>query len=144
MSGIRILEGGIFRDHRGELVHMNGFNLDGAHRYYIIKHDDTEVIRGWHGHRFEGKWFQCLRGSFRLAFVRPDDWENPSPDLMPEVFTLTTQKSELLCLPAGYANCIRALEPESMLLVFSGKELPEALDDSWRWEPQMWGGDKIL
>lgn len=144
MSDIRILEGGIFRDHRGELVHMNGFNLDGAHRYYIIKHDDTEVIRGWHGHRFEGKWFQCLRGSFRLAFVRPDNWENPSPDLIPEVFTLTAQRSELLCLPAGYANCIRALEPDSMLLVFSGKELPEALDDSWRWEPRMWGGDKIL
>lgn len=144
MSDIRILEGGIFRDHRGELVHMNGFNLDGAHRYYIIKHDDTEVLRGWHGHRFEGKWFQCLRGSFRLAFVRPDNWENPSPDLIPEVFTLTAQRSELLCLPAGYANCIRALEPDSMLLVFSGKELPEALDDSWRWEPRMWGGDKIL
>lgn len=144
MSDIRILEGGIFRDHRGELVHMNGFNLAGAHRYYIIKHDDTEVLRGWHGHRFEGKWFQCLRGSFRLAFVRPDDWENPSPDLIAEVFTLTAQRSELLCLPAGYANCIRALEPDSMLLVFSGKELPEALDDSWRWEPWMWGGDKIL
>lgn len=144
MSEIRILEGGIFRDHRGELVHMNGFNLDGAHRYYIIKHDDTEVIRGWHGHRFEGKWFQCLRGSFRLAFVRPNDWENPSPDLMPEVFTLTAQRSELLCLPAGYANCIRALESDSILLVFSGKELPEALGDSWRWEPRMWGGDKIL
>lgn len=144
MSDIRILEGGIFHDHRGELVHMNGFNLDGAHRYYIIKHDDTEVLRGWHGHRFEGKWFQCLRGSFRLAFVRPDDWENPSPDLIPEVFTLTAQRSELLCLPVGYANCIRALEPDSTLLVFSGKELPQALGDSWRWEPQMWGGDKIL
>lgn len=144
MSDIRILEGGIFRDYRGELVHMNGFNLDGAHRYYIIKHDSPEVIRGWHGHQFEGKWFQCLRGSFRMAFVRPDDWENPSPDLKPEVFTLTAEKSELLCLPAGYANCIRALEPDSMLLVFSGKELPEALGDSWRWEPQMWGGDKIL
>lgn len=144
MSDIRILEGGIFHDHRGELVHMNGFNLDGAHRYYIIKHDDTEALRGWHGHRFEGKWFQCLRGSFRLAFVQPDDWENPSPDLIPEVFTLTAQRSELLCLPVGYANCIRALEPDSILLVFSGKELPEALGDSWRWEPRMWGGDKIL
>ncbi len=143
MSEIRILEGGIFRDHRGELVHMNDFHLEGAHRYYLLRHDTTEVIRGWHGHRFEAKWFQCLRGGFRLAFVRPDDWENPSPDLIPEIFTLTAARSQLLCLPAGYANCIRATEPDSLLLVFSGKVLDEAVLDSWRWEPAMWGGDRL-
>lgn len=143
MSDIRILQGGIFRDHRGELVHVNDFHLEGARRYYVIKHDSTEVVRGWHGHRFEAKWFQCLRGGFRLAFVKPDDWEHPSPDLVPEVFTLTAERSELLCLPAGYANCIRATEPDSILLVFSGKVLEEAVHDSWRWEPATWGGDTI-
>lgn len=143
MSEIRIIEGGIFRDERGELVHVNGFNLDGARRYYIIKHDSVDVIRGWHGHQFEGKWFQCLRGAFTLAFVRPDDWSVPSVDLKPEVFHLSAERSELLCLPAGYANCIRATEPDSMLLVFSGKELPEAELDSWRWPVSMWGGDKL-
>lgn len=143
MSEIRILQGGIFRDHRGELAHVNDFHLEGAHRYYVIKHDSTEVIRGWHGHRFEAKWFQCLRGGFRLAFVQPDDWEHPSPDLVPEVFTLTAERSELLCLPAGYANCIRATEPDSILLVFSGKVLEEAVHDSWCWEPAMWGGNTI-
>lgn len=143
MSEIRILQGGIFRDHRGELAHVNDFHLEGAHRYYVIKHDSTEVIRGWHGHRFEAKWFQCLRGGFRLAFVQPDDWEHPSLDLVPEVFTLTAERSELLCLPAGYANCIRATEPDSILLVFSGKVLDEAVHDSWRWEPAMWGGNTI-
>ena len=143
MSEIRILQGGIFRDHRGELAHVNDFHLEGAHRYYVIKHDSTEVIRGWHGHQLEAKWFQCLRGGFRLAFVQPDDWEHPSPDLVPEVFTLTAERSELLCLPAGYANCIRATEPDSILLVFSGKVLEEAVHDSWRWEPAMWGGNTI-
>lgn len=143
MSDIRIVQGGIFRDHRGELMHVNDFHLEGAHRYYIIKHDSTEVIRGWHGHQHEGKWFQCLRGGFRMAFVRPDNWESPSPDLQPEIFTLTATRSELLCLPPGYANCIRATEPDSILLVFSGKVLEEAVHDSWRWEPSMWGGDRL-
>lgn len=143
MSDIRIVQGGIFRDHRGELVHVNDFHLEGAHRYYIIKHDSTEVIRGWHGHQHEGKWFQCLRGGFRLAFVRPDNWEHPSPDLKAEIFTLTAERSELLCLPPGYANCIRATEPDSILLVFSGKVLEEAVHDSWRWDPSMWGGDRL-
>ena len=143
MSDIRIVQGGIFRDHRGELMHVNDFHLEGAHRYYIIKHDSTEVIRGWHGHQHEGKWFQCLRGGFRMAFVRPDNWESPSPDLQPEIVTLTAARSELLCLPPGYANCIRATEPDSILLVFSGKVLEEAVHDSWRWEPSMWGGDRL-
>lgn len=143
MSEIKILEGGIFTDHRGDLVHMNGFNLHGAHRYYIIKHDNTDVIRGWHGHQYERKWFQCLRGGFRMAFVKVDDWNNPSPDLVPEQFHMTDRASELICLPQGYANCIRATEPDSMLLVFSGKELPEAELDSWRWPVEMWGGDTL-
>ena len=144
MSEIKIYEGGIFADERGELRHMNSFNLGGARRYYVITHESTEVIRGWHGHRFEGKWFQCLRGGFNLAFVKVDDWEHPSQDLTPELFHLTEQKSQLIALPEGYANCIRATEPGSILLVFSEKELPEAELDSWRWPPQMWNGDKIL
>lgn len=143
MSEIKVLTGGIFRDERGELVFMNEYNLAGASRYYIIKHDNTDVIRGWHGHQFEGKWFQCLKGAFNLAFVKVDNWEDPSPQLVPEKFHLTETKSELICLPEGYANCIRATEPDSMLLVFSGKELPEAALDSWRWPAQMWGGDKL-
>lgn len=143
MSDIQVLTGGIYRDERGELVHMNGYNLAGAHRYYIIKHDNTEVIRGWHGHQFERKWFQCLKGAFHLAFVKVDRWAEPSFDLIPEKFHLTESKSELICLPRGYANCIRATEPDSILLVFSENELPEAELDSWRWPASMWGGDKL-
>lgn len=90
-----------------------------------------------------GEMVSVLARGFRLAFVRPDDWENPSPDLIPQIFTLTAARSQLLCLPAGYANCIRATEPDSLLLVFSGKVLDEAVLDSWRWEPAMWGGDRL-
>ena len=144
MSGIKVLEGGLFVDGRGELRHMNDFDMQGAHRYYVITQRSAEVIRGWHGHRYEGKWFQCLLGGFNMAFVKVDDWEDPSPGLRPELFTLTDGKSEMIVLPPGYANCIRATEPDSILLVFSGKRLPEAESDSWRWPPEMWNGDKIL
>lgn len=143
MSEIKVLQGGIFEDHRGKLVHLNDYDLKGANRYYIIKQADPTIIRGWHGHQFEGKWFQCLKGGFNLAFVKVDNWENPSPDLVSEKFHLTENKSELICLPEGYANCIRATEPDSLLLVFSGKRLPEAELDSWRWPVEMWGGDQL-
>lgn len=143
MSDIKLLAGVIFSDHRGDLTHFNEFDFGGVSRYYIIEHDNTSVIRGWHGHQYETKWFQCLQGSFVLSFVRPDNWENPSTDLVPQTFHLSADKPTLLCLPEGYANCVRATTADSKLLVYSGKPLAEAKLDSWRWEPAMWGGDKI-
>ncbi|MFI3295859.1 MAG: WxcM-like domain-containing protein [Rikenellaceae bacterium] len=143
MSDIKQIPGVVFTDYRGHLTHFNEFDFKGVSRYYVIHHDNTQVIRGWHGHQFEKKWFQCLKGSFVLSFVRPDDWENPSSDLVPQTFHLNAQNPTLLCLPEGYANCIRATTPDSILMVYSGKPLAEANLDSWRWEADMWGGDKI-
>lgn len=143
MSDIKIIKGEIFTDHRGTLTHFNAFDFCGVSRYYIIHHRDTRVVRGWHGHQREKKWFQCLKGSFVLSFVKPDNWENPSKELKPQTFYLNADEPALLCLPEDYANCIRATEPDSMLLVYSGKPLEEAKLDSWRWEPSMWGGDQL-
>lgn len=143
MSGIKLIKGEIFTDYRGTLTHFNAFDFRGVSRYYIIHHSDSRVVRGWHGHQREKKWFQCLKGSFVLSFVKPDNWENPSKELKPETFYLNADEPALLCLPEGYANCIRATEPDSMLLVYSGKPLEEAKLDSWRWEPSMWGGDQL-
>lgn len=84
------------------------------------------------------KWFQCVKGSFTLAFVKIDDWDKPSKDLTPEIFELSELKSEIICLPEGYANCIKAQEKDSILMVFSGKRIPEAYDDSWRYEANTW------
>lgn len=138
MSEIKIVEGEIFTDHRGQLRSLNAFRFPGVERFYVIHHPDTRIVRGWHGHRFEKKWFYCVRGGFTLALVRPDDWEHPSPDLKAEVFRLSDRESRIVCVPEGYANCLKASEPDSLLLVFSGKILEEALTDSWRYDASMW------
>lgn len=140
---IKLIKGNTFSDYRGILNFFNDFDFTGVKRYYLIYHDDTSVVRGWHGHQFECKWFQCIKGSFVLSFIYPDNWEHPSLDLEAETFYLTASDPILLYLPEGYANCIRATDENSVLLVYSGKELEEAKRDSWRWEPQMWNGDKI-
>lgn len=142
MSEIKVLEGGIFTDHRGTLTYLDVEPL-GVRRHYFIRNADTTVIRGWHGHQHERKWFQCVKGAFRLAFVRPDDWDSPSPDLPAEVFELSDRREQMVCLPKGYANCIRAVEPDSILMVWSDKYIDEAHADSWRWPAQMWGGEKL-
>lgn len=138
MKNIKFLEGTVFSDYRGTLTHCNDFDLTDVTRFYYITHSDTSIVRAWHGHQRERKWFYVVRGSFTGAFVRVDDWENPSPDLVPEVFTLSASAPGVLCVPAGYANGFKAVEPNSVLLVFSDRRMPEALDDSWRYDPEMW------
>lgn len=135
---VTVIPGEIFVDNRGTLVSLNSFHLEGVERTYTIHQASTDIIRGWHGHQRERKWFHCIRGSFVMAFVKIDDWENPSADLKPEIFEITDKRSEVLCVPAGYANCLRALEPGSILQVWSDKQLPVALLDSWRYAPENW------
>lgn len=138
MSKIEVLEGEVFQDARGEIRSLNDFRFDGVQRFYLIHHPDTSVIRGWHGHQHEKKWFYCSRGAFTLGFVKIDDWENPSSNLQPEIFRLNDRESRIVCVPEGYANCIKASEPDSTLLVLSGKILSEALSDSWRYDQTLW------
>jgi len=138
MSDIRIIEGEIFRDHRGQICSLNSFHFDGVKRAYIIHHPDISVVRGWHAHQHERKWFYCLKGKFSVALVKVDNWDSPSIDLPPEIFHLSEDDSRLICVPAGYANCLKAHLKDSMMLVLSDKILDKALGDSWRYDSSMW------
>lgn len=139
MSEIKVLEGEFFKDHRGIITSMNNLSFEGIERFYVIKHDTKDVIRGWHAHQFEKKWFYCLKGGFKMGFVKVDNWENPSHDLQPEVHYISEDKSEIICVPEGYANCLQATTDEAELLIFSGKTYPECLSDSWRYDVDYWG-----
>jgi dTDP-4-dehydrorhamnose 3,5-epimerase len=138
MADVKVIDGEIFRDHRGQISSLNAFRFPGVERFYFIHHPDTSVIRGWHGHQHEKKWFYCVKGAFTVGLVEIADWENPSPDLKARRYHLTEQESRIICVPEGYANCIKASIPGSILLVFSGKTLPEAYSDSWRYDSKLW------
>lgn len=138
MSEIKIIEGGISVDGRGAISYVNGFDMSDVKRFYVIHQNDTSVIRAWHGHQFEKKYFYVLEGSFTMALVAIDNWQNPSTSLTPEIFTISSEKSEVLCVPEGYASGIKANKPDSILMVYSNKLLPEAINDSWRYEKDLW------
>lgn len=138
MKDIKVIEGGIFTDHRGKITHVNDLDMTEVKRFYIIHHDNTSVVRAWHAHQYEKKWFYCLKGSFTTAFVKIDNWENPSSQLKPVIFKLSDKESKIICIPEGYANGIQANEPDSILMVFSNKILSEAVNDSWRYDKDMW------
>lgn len=135
---VTVVEGEVFSDARGVITSLNSFHFEGVKRVYFIHHPDVSVVRGWHGHQNERKWFYCVKGKFDVAVVKVDDWENPSPDLKPEVFHLSEKESRLVCVPAGYANCLKTTEADSVMMVLSDKILPDAYADSWRYPSTMW------
>ena len=138
MADIKIIEGGISIDERGKITYVNDYDMTEVKRFYIIHNHDLETVRAWQAHQYEKKWFYCLKGSFTTAFVKIDNWENPSANLNPEIFNLSEKESKIICIPEGYANGIKANEPDSILIVFSDKTLSEAINDSWRYDKNMW------
>ncbi|MBQ4063872.1 MAG: WxcM-like domain-containing protein [Bacteroidaceae bacterium] len=138
MEKIKVIQGEIFKDERGQISSLNEFHFEDVRRTYIIHHPDASVVRGWHAHQQERKWFYCIKGAFSVALVKIDNWDKPSPTLQAEVFHLTEDDSKIVCVPAGYANCLKAQEAGSIMQVFSDKTLPEALGDSWRYDKALW------
>lgn len=140
MADVKIISGEIFQDARGKISSLNAFRFDGVNRVYFIHHPDVSVIRGWHGHRLEKKWFYCVKGEFTIGLVEIDDWEKPSKNLKPVLYDLTDQESRIICIPEGFASCIKAELQDSVLMVLSGKTLEHAMTepDSYRFDKDYW------
>ena len=134
MGEIKIIEGEVFKDARGQISSLNHFMMEDVRRMYFIHHPDVAVIRGWHGHRLERKWFTCVHGAFTLGLVEINDWVSPSPNLKPTWLNLSDAESRVVCVPAGWASWIKAVIANSVLMVMSDKTFDEAmaLSDSYR------------
>ena len=133
-----IIKGGNFADHRGSMRFVNDFHFDDVKRFYFIKHPESSVIRAWQGHQFEKKYFYPISGSFVVAWVKIDDFENPSKDLIPEYHILSDANSEIISIPKGYANGLKALEPNSEILVLSDMDLEESVNEKIRYPADWW------
>lgn len=128
---INFIQGGIAKDHRGQIRFVNEFDMSLIKRFYIIKNSDLELVRGWRAHRIEQRWFYVIHGSFELDFVKIDNWDNPSQGLEVEKLVLNTNDNKVLHIPAGYAVAFQAIEKESEILVFADHYLDHALNDDF-------------
>lgn len=128
---IKYINGGIAKDERGEIRFVNDFEMTDIKRFYIIKNADTELVRGWRGHRLGQRWFYVLSGSYSIDVVKIDDWDHTSRDLNVENHVLSASNSGLLYLPKGYATAIRALEAGSELLTYADQSLAESISDDY-------------
>ena len=134
----KIIQGATFSDHRGTLSYVNDFSFKDIERFYIISNSDTHSLRAWQGHKLDAKNFYCLSGAFRIHYVKIDNWENPSKDLVVETVILTVSESKMLHIPAGYANAIESLGPDSKLISFSTLPLSNVSEDDVRYDANYW------
>lgn len=133
-----IINGGNFQDERGKLTFINDFNMSPVKRFYIVRHESTEIIRAWQGHRYEQKWFHVLEGAFKVVLVQPDNWVKPRPDLPVQVFHLTAEYTQVLHVPGGFATGFKAETPNSRMIVYSDFGLQESKEDDFRFNTGLW------
>ena len=138
MSDPYLINGGTYRDKRGVISFVNDFMLDSIKRFYIITHTDSSIVRAWQGHKYESKYFYCLKGNFLVNLVKINDWSNPSMELDVITYKLEAEISQVLYIPPGYANGFKAVRKESQLLVYSDKTIGESKDDDYRYDSNYW------
>ena len=133
-----LLKGGRHTDERGVLLFNNNFDLTPVKRFYIVLHPGINVVRAWQGHQHEHKYFMCIKGSFVVAWKEIDDLNNPINDTNAEFEILKASENKVLSVPAGHANGLKALIPDSEIMVFSDHKLGENLDDNIRFDKNLW------
>lgn len=129
MESPEILKGGSYSDERGNVVFNNNFDASQVKRIYFIENADTELIRGWTGHKIEQRWFSVFKGSFIINLVKFDTGETPDRKADILRFELDSQNMNVLHVPKGYASAIQAVETGSKLLVMANYSLGETDDD---------------
>lgn len=124
-----VIIGNVYQDNRGILKYNNAFNLSEIKRMYVIENADTNLKRGWQGHKIEQRWFSAVAGKFEIILLEIDNWEKPSVNLKPNRFELNAETLNVLHAPKGYVSCIQAIEENSKLLIMSDYILGEVDDD---------------
>ena len=126
-------------DDRGQLSFAQGFNFEGVRRFYIVENFATNIIRAFHGHLQEEKHVLAVAGSALVLVAQLDDSALPFEHANLRRYVLSARHPSILCIPAGYANGFRALEPGTKLVFFSTATLEESLKDDYRFPFDRWG-----
>jgi len=126
---VALIKGGVYKDHRGKLIYNNDFVATEVKRIYFIENTDVTIFRGWQGHRIEQRWFSVVNGSFKISFIKIDNWEKPNENSLIEEVQLDVKEFDVLHIPKGYITGIEALEKDSKLMVMSNFLMGETKDE---------------
>ena len=102
-------------------------------RVYYVYNYGRGVIRGFHLHKKEWKFFTVASGAAKFVALNP---KNPKVVF---TFTSSSRSPQLIVIPPGYANGWVSLEDNTILLCGSTSSLQESLRDDARLDPLAWG-----
>lgn len=91
------------------------------------------VIRGFHYHQKEWKFFVIVNGAAKFIIL------NPSRPKEIYNFVSSSRKNNLIIVPPGFANGWMSLEDNTILLCASNLSTNESLKDDQRFDPYKWG-----
>lgn len=117
-------------DDRGFLWQL--FEGDNIKRAYAVGNFDKGIVRGFHLHREESKWFFIVRGSAKFVTVNEKDETVQN-------FVLSEKRPAVLHVPPGYYNGWKPLEADTILIGMSDKTLEESKGDDYRADPLKFG-----
>lgn len=137
-NAVRLIEGALAVDDRGQVAFVNGFDFDGVRRFYAVSNHRAGFVRAWHAHRQEAKYVTVASGSAVVGAVPVDDWESPSRASPVSRYVLSAKRPAVLYIPAGYANGFMALTSDTQLLFFSTRTLEESKGDDIRYDARHW------
>ncbi|NND15360.1 MAG: hypothetical protein HKN89_03445 [Eudoraea sp.] len=137
----KIILGKTYSDNRGTLIAFNDLDLSKIVRIYEIIPASESTIRAWQAHKNENKWFHCTAGAFLVNLINLDNFESPKEELPSTQYYLKASMPQVLHIPGGYANGFKALEPNSVLQVYSNFSLEESASDDYRFPGEKWNAN---
>ena len=128
---VKILNGGIAVDDRGQVSFVNDFNFSDVSRFYMVENHEKGFIRAWHGHEKEGKYVFVPSGAILIGAVNLE-----TEDI--DRCVLSSSKPQVLHIPPGYANGFMNLQDNTKVIFFSTSTLEDSMGDDIRFEWDKW------
>ncbi len=116
-----------FGDDRGEFTNIefeDAFKGE-FKRCYLIKNNQKNVVRAFHGHKNENKLFYVPKGAFKFIIMHMEtmEWKE---------YSLLASVPKILFVPKGYYNGFVSLTDDNLLLVYSSSTMKESKEDDFR------------
>jgi len=102
-------------------------------RIYYVYNYGKSIVRGFHYHQQEWKYFIIVSGAAKFVAIDPN---NPEEKF---TFISSARKPNLIVIPPGYANGWVSLEDNTVLVCGSTSSFEESIKDDQRFDPYKWG-----
>ncbi|HLD24865.1 MAG TPA: dTDP-4-dehydrorhamnose 3,5-epimerase family protein [Patescibacteria group bacterium] len=123
----------VFADDRGVFVPFWESQTPTVKRVYYVANAARGIIRGFHFHKKEWKYFMVASGSAKFVAL------NPNKPKEVYTFVSSSRKANLVIIPPGFANGWISLSDDTILICCSTRTTKESLKDDVRFDPYKWG-----